>query len=203
MLFFLLFFVAKIWLEKEDVHLNVRIEVKKSNQILNDNTEFEYLTIDWCSAEFYWNGTNVKVINTKNIREQTAMALKVSQTKLYWASQRKHRKLWYQFKKNTIYLLLEMLGIHFERYKTLISSFLWILFSSTAKNEVWSSNHMHLFTSMSLSNYEKPQIKGVQEGKGRKGAWTKTFCKAISLFNVLSDFWEWMSTFFVNVHCWL
>lgn len=58
-------------------------------QIRDDNTEFEYLTIDWCSAEFYWNWTNVKVINTKNIREQTAMALKVSQTKFYWASSKK------------------------------------------------------------------------------------------------------------------
>lgn len=47
---------------------------------------------------------------------------------------------------------------------------------------------MHLFTSMSLSNYEKPQIKGIQEGERRKGAWTKTSCKAIPLFNVLSDF---------------
>lgn len=53
---------------------------------------------------------------------------------------------------------------------------------------------MHLFTSKSLSNYEKPQIKGVQEGKGGEGAWTKTSYKAISLFNVLSDFWESMST---------
>lgn len=25
---------------------------------------------------------------------------------------------------------------------------------------------MHLFTSKSLSNYDKPQIKGVQEGEG-------------------------------------
>lgn len=28
---------------------------------------------------------------------------------------------------------------------------------------------MHLFTSKSLSNYEKPQIKGVHEGEGGKG----------------------------------
>lgn len=28
---------------------------------------------------------------------------------------------------------------------------------------------MRLFTSKSLSNYEKPQIKGVQEGEGGKG----------------------------------
>lgn len=47
------------------------------------------------------------------------MALKVSQTKFYWAGLMKTRKLWYQVKK-TICLTLEMLGIHFEHYKTLI-----------------------------------------------------------------------------------
>ena len=98
------------------------------------------------------------------------MALKVSQTKFYWASSKKTWEVMVSvLKKNTICLPLEMLGIHFEHYKTLISSFLWILFSTIAKNDVWSSNHMHLFTSKSLSNYDKPQIKGVQEGEGGKG----------------------------------
>lgn len=166
---------------------------------MNDNIEFEYLTIDWCSAEFYWNWTNVKVINTKNIREQTAMALKVSQTKFYWASSKKTWEVMVSVKKkqNTICLTLEMLGIQFEHYKTLISSFLWILFSTIAKNEVWSSNHMHLFTSKALSNYEKPQIKGVQEGKGGKGAWTKTSCKANSII------WCPFRLLRINVHFFL
>lgn len=51
------------------------------------------------------------------------MALKVSQTEFYWASLKKTRKLWYWFLKNkiiTVGLPLEMLGIHFEHYKTLI-----------------------------------------------------------------------------------
>lgn len=161
------------------------------NQILNDNTEFEYLTIDWCSAEFYWNWTNVKVINTKTIREQTAMALKVSQTKLYWARSKKTWEVMYQFKKtkeNTICLTLELLGIQFEHYKTLISSFLWIPFSTIAKNEIWSSNHMHLFTSKSLSNYEKPQIKGVQGGGRGKGG--KNFLQGRYHYLMSLDFWE-------------
>lgn len=57
----------KIWLGKRDLRPNRKIGGEE-NQILNHNTEFEYLTIDWCSAEFYWNWTNVKVINTKTIR---------------------------------------------------------------------------------------------------------------------------------------
>lgn len=65
------------------------------------------------------------------------MALKVSQTKLYWAGLMKTRKLWYQFKtkQNTFRLPLEMLGIHFEHYKTLILFLLWILFSTVAKEK--------------------------------------------------------------------
>lgn len=65
------------------------------------------------------------------------MALKVSQTKFYWASSKKTWEVMVSvLKKNTICLPLEMLGIHFEHYKTLISSFLWILFSTIAKNDV-------------------------------------------------------------------
>lgn len=66
------------------------------------------------------------------------MALKVSQTKFYWASSKKTWEVMVSVKKkqNTICLTLEMLGIQFEHYKTLISSFLWILFSTIAKNEV-------------------------------------------------------------------
>lgn len=43
---------------------------------------------------------------------------------------------------------------------------------------------MHLFTSKTLSNYKKPQIRGVQEGGGSGewgvggGAWTRISCKA-------------------------
>lgn len=48
-------------------------------------------------------------------------------------------------------------------------------FSTIAKNEVWSSNHMHLFTSKTLSNYKKPQIRGVQEGEGGNGGMDKNF----------------------------
>lgn len=46
---------------------------------------------------------------------------------------------------------------------------------------------MHLFTSKSLSNYEKPQRKGLQEGEGGKGHGQKLPARQISLFNVLSD----------------
>lgn len=62
-----------------------------------------------------------------------------------------------------------------------MSSFLWILSPPLQKNEVWSSNHMHLFTSKTLSNYKKPQIRGIQVregGSGKWGAWTRISCKA-------------------------
>lgn len=49
------------------------------------------------------------------------MALKVSQTKFYWASLKKTYEVMVSvFKKNTICLSLERLGIHFEHYKTVI-----------------------------------------------------------------------------------
>lgn len=34
---------------------------------------------------------------------------------------------------------------------------------------------MHLFTSKTLSNYKKPQIRGVQEGEGGNGGMDKNF----------------------------
>lgn len=70
------------------------------------------------------------------------MAFKVSQTKLYWASSKKTWEVMVSVKKkkkkkkNTICLTLEMLGIQFEHYKTLMSSFLWILPPPLQKNEV-------------------------------------------------------------------
>lgn len=99
----------------------------------------------------------------KDHQRQTAMALKVSQTKFYW--EKFEENIWsYDISLKKTQFLSTSRNARHTHYK--MSSFLWILFSTAAKNEVWSTNHMHLFTSKSLSNYDKPQIKGVQEGEG-------------------------------------
>lgn len=89
-----------------------------------------------------------------------------------------------------------MLGVHFGRYKTFILfSFGQILFSTIAKKKkkkrIRSSNHMHLFTSMILNYYNKPQIK--KEYKKGKGKWEhgqETSCKIICCINVHPKFGE-------------
>lgn len=55
---------------------------------------------------------------------------------------------------------------------------------------------MHLFTSKTLSNYKKPQIRGVQEGEGGNGGHGQEFpARQNSLLDVLSD-----SVLRINVH---
>lgn len=63
---------------------------------------------------------------------------------------------------------------------------------------------MHLFTSKSLSNYEKPQIKGVQEGEGGKGHGQKLPARQYHYLMSSQTFENECPLFlFINVHCWL
>lgn len=67
---------------------------------------------------------------------------------------------------------------------------------------------MHLFTSNALSNYEKPQIKGVQEGEegweGGGGGWGMDKNFPQGKYHYLMSFQTFESKcplFCVNVHC--
>lgn len=207
------------WLE--NLHPNVRIEVEIQIKYWMTPFNLRYL---WQSTDtqlsFIETEQNVKVINTKNIKGQTAMALKVSQTKnpIIGQIQRIHRKS-YQFKKHMWSSSRNATHTHYKTFWFLLSPrgfFSPPQQKTKTKKKISSSNHMHLFTSKSLSHYETTNRWGTKKGGQGRSVDTYFLQGNIRWFNVLSDFCKMnvcgiFFSFFViifvlpfcSVHCWL
>lgn len=144
---------------------------KISNQMLNDSNGSiwgifdNWLILSWVLLKL---NKNVKVINTKNIKEQTAMALKVSQTKKSYnrANSKEYIGSCISFKKHMWSSSRNATHTHYKTFWFLLASrgFFSPPQQKQNKKKISSANHMHLFTSKSLSQYETTNRWGTRGG---------------------------------------